>query len=69
MALANQTSSIGILEREGERRGALEPTGFVPNRADFEAHIETYRGFKRVIAIFIAHLAVILLAMYFFLVR
>lgn len=58
-------SSVRILEQEGERRGELEP----PDGSDFEAHIETYRGFKRIVAITIAHLAVILLAMYFFLVR
>lgn len=69
MTAARELSSFGILEQEGERRGASEPTGFVPDRTDFEHHIETYRGFKRIIAITVAHLAVILLAMYFFLVR
>jgi aa3 type cytochrome c oxidase subunit IV len=69
MAAARELTSFGILEQQGEQRGASEPRGYVPDRADFEHHIETYRGFKRVIAITVAHLVVILLGMYFFLVR
>jgi hypothetical protein len=69
MAAARELTSFGILEQEGEQRGAAEPAGYVPNASDFEAHIETYRGFKRTIAIAVAHLTVILLCMYFFLVR
>ena len=68
MAAARELTSFGILEQEGEQRGASEPTGYVPDRADFEDHIETYREFKRVIAITV-HLMVLLLGMYFFLVR
>ena len=60
-------TSVDILEQEGERRGASEPKGFVPNSADFEAHIQTYRDVKKIILIVIAHLAVLLAAMAFFL--
>lgn len=69
MGATRELTSFGILEQEGEQRGASEPTGYVPDRADFEDHIETYRGFKRVIAITVAHLGVLLLGMYFLLVR
>lgn len=67
MAAAKALTSIGILEQEGELRGASEPKGYVPNGADFEAHIQTYRDFKKIILIVLAHLAVILAAMAFFL--
>ena len=67
MAAAKALTSVGILEQEGELRGASEPKGYVPNRDDFEAHIETYRQFKKIILIFIAHMAVLLAAMAFFL--
>lgn len=65
---AQALSSFGILEREGELRGASEPPGFVPDRADFDEHIRTYRAFKKIVLIVIAHLAVLLALMAYFLV-
>ncbi|HVZ05639.1 aa3-type cytochrome c oxidase subunit IV [Hyphomicrobium sp.] len=61
-------TSFGILEREGELRGASEPSGYVPDRADFDEHIRTYRAFKKILLIAIAHIAVLLALMGFFLV-
>ena len=60
-------NSLGILKREGEERGA-EP-GHDLKAADFDEHVAFYRGALRVTKIFLAHVVVLLVAMYFFLVR
>jgi hypothetical protein len=44
--------------------GSSEETA---GRADFEAHVETYRGFLLFMAIAAAHVLVILLLLYWFL--
>lgn len=59
-------SALGILQREGEQRGAA---GHVPDNADFDAHVSFYKGVLRVARLFLAFMAVLLLGMYFFLVR
>lgn len=53
-------SALNILQREGEQRG---------DPADFDEHVDFYKGALRIARIFIALMAVLLLAMYFFLVK
>ena len=59
-------TSLGVLKREGELRGS---TGNDPSAADFDEHVLFYKSVLRVAAIFIAHVVVILVALYVFLVR
>lgn len=59
-------SALGILQREGEQRGAA---GNVPDTADFDEHVSFYKGVLRLTRTVIAFLAVLLIGMYFFLVR
>jgi hypothetical protein len=65
--MAGALTSFGILEQEGELRGSSEPKGYVPNRADFDEHIQTYRSFKKIVLTVIALLAVLLAGMAYFL--
>jgi len=67
MAAAKALTSVGILEQEGELRGASEPKGYVPNRADFDEHIETYRSVKKIIQTVICLMALLLAGMAIFL--
>jgi hypothetical protein len=59
-------TSLDVLQHAGEERGAM---GVDPSAADFDEHVRFYKRTLRVVAIFLAHVAVLLLAMYFFLVR
>ncbi|WP_045835211.1 hypothetical protein [Hyphomicrobium sp. 99] len=59
-------SAMGILRREGERRGA---SGHVPDTQDFDEHVRFYQSALRIVRIFLVFIAVLLLGMYFFLVR
>jgi hypothetical protein len=59
-------TSLDVLQHAGEMRGEI---GAMPNAADFDEHVRFYKQTLRVVAIFLAHVAVLLLAMYFFLVR
>lgn len=68
MALAHEPTSFELLHEEGLRRGS---DGIVDDAvaADFEQHARTYRTFLRIVGIFVAHLAVILVLMYLLFVR
>lgn len=59
-------SAMGILQREGERRGA---SGHVPDTQDFDEHVRFYKSALRIARMFLAFMVVLLLGMYFFLVR
>lgn len=59
-------SALRILQRDGEQRGAA---GHVPDTEDFDEHVRFYKGTLSVTRIFIVFMAVLLLGMYFFLVR
>lgn len=59
-------SALGILQREGEQRGA---SGHVPDTQDFDEHVRFYRGALGIVRTFLAFMVVLLLGMYFFLVR
>jgi hypothetical protein len=59
-------SALSILKREGEQRGA---TGHVPDTKDFDEHLSFYKSAIRFTRIFLAFMAVLLVGMYFFLVR
>ena len=59
-------SALGILIREGERRGAL---GHIPNAQDFDEHVRFYKSALRIARLCLASIAVLLLGMFFFLVR
>ena len=59
-------SALEILQREGEQRDA---TGHVPDTADFDEHVRFYRRAVRITRMVIAFMAVLLLGMYFFLVK
>ena len=59
-------TSLDVLQHAGEMRGE---SGTMPNAEDFDEHVRFYKQTLRVVAIFLAHIAVLLLAMYFFLVR
>lgn len=68
MAVAHDPASIEILKRDGiQRAGANPERSFNP--ADFDHHIQTYKGFLRVVFLFVAHIAFILAALAFFLMR
>ena len=67
MAAMQDPTSLDVLETEGYRRGATEAAA-VPSQ-EFEEHVRTYRSFLRGAVLFVAHVAVILLVMAFFLVR
>lgn len=60
-------SSLSILQGEGEQRGAVSRHGL--GASDFDEHISFYKGALRLTRIFIIFMAVLLLALYFFLVR
>jgi hypothetical protein len=68
MAHAHEPSSFEILREEGSRREGNGQTR-EPVPSDFEQHVRTYRTFLRTVAIFVAHVAVLLALMYIFLVR
>jgi hypothetical protein len=57
-------SSLSILRREGEQRGAV--SGHDLGAADFDEHLSFYKGTLRFTRIFLALMAVLLLALYFF---
>ena len=59
-------SALGILIREGERRGA---SGHVPDAQDFDEHVRFYKSAVRIARLSLAFVAVLLVGMYFFLVR
>jgi predicted N-formylglutamate amidohydrolase len=60
-------SSLGILQREGEVRGSVMGHGL--DTAEFDDHVSFYKGALRVTRIFVGSLALLLVLMYFFLVR
>lgn len=59
-------SALSILQREGEKRAAA---GHVPDVEDFDEHLRFYKGAVRFARTVIVLLAILLLGMYFFLVR
>jgi hypothetical protein len=59
-------SALSILQREGEQRGA---SGHVPDTHDFDEHVAFYKSVMRFTRMFLVCMAVLLLGMYFFLVR
>jgi len=59
-------SALGILQREGEQRGA---SGHVPDTQDFDEHVRFYQSALRITRMFLAFMVTLLLGMYFFLVR
>lgn len=58
---AHDLSSVDLIQSEGERRTSE------PNAEDFDDHIRTYRSFLKGAGLFVAHLAVILILMAYFL--
>jgi hypothetical protein len=58
---------LSTLQREGEQRGAV--AGHDLNAADFDEHLRFYKDTLRVTRTFIVFMAVLLLLLYFFLVR
>jgi hypothetical protein len=66
MEPASAPTSLDVLQTEGDRRAAAKPgRSFDPS--DFDDHIQTYKGFVRGIFLFVAHMAVILIGLAFFL--
>ena len=65
MASLHEPTSIEILTVEGERRASTEKSSF--SRSDFDYHIQTYRSFLWWAAVFVGHVAVILIGMAIFL--
>jgi len=59
---------MDLLRAEGDRRGLVDPKTS-PNAAEFDEHVSTYRNFLRWAGLFVAHVAVILALLAFFLVR
>jgi hypothetical protein len=59
-------SALGILQREGEQRGAA---GHFPDASDFDDHVRFYQSTVRFVRIAIAAIAVLLVGMYLFLVK
>lgn len=66
MAVMRDPTSLEMLEEEGVEHAAVEKQPFVPDAQEFENHIATYRGFLHGATIFIAHIAVILIALAYF---
>lgn len=64
----SEPTSIDLIRAESDRRYAADPRAF-PNAAEFDEHLQTYRIFLRWVALFVAHVAVILALLAFFLVR
>jgi hypothetical protein len=58
-------NSLEILQREGEH----DAEAHHENPADFDEHIEFYRGALRVTRIFLTFIALLLISLYFFLVH
>lgn len=68
MAIARDPTSFEILRTDGIQRAVAKPErSFDPD--DFDHHIETYKGFLRGVMLFVAHLALILAVLAFFLLR
>ena len=59
-------TSLGELKREGELRGSADHD---PSSADFDEHVRFYKSALRGAVIFVAHVVVILLALFFFYIR
>lgn len=66
MALTHEPTSIELLKDAGERRASQPASELSP--ADFDYHIQTYRAFIWWAAVFVAHVAVILIFMALFLI-
>lgn len=58
---AHDLSSVDLIQSESQRRISE------PNAEDFGDHIRTYRGFLKGVGLFVAHLALILILMAYFL--
>ena len=67
MAVSPAASSLDILQREGEQRGAV--AGNDPDDREFDEHLNFYKSALRLTRTCLAFLVLLLLAMYFFLVR
>jgi Bacterial aa3 type cytochrome c oxidase subunit IV len=68
MAIAHEPTSTELLRREEWSRGHDDPS-FVPTAHDFDEHLKTYKGFVFWAGLFIAHIAVILILLAYFLIR
>jgi hypothetical protein len=66
MATYHEPTSIELLKIEGERRAKRPASEF--SEADFDHHLETYRAFLWWAAVFVGHVAVILIGLALFLV-
>ena len=66
MAVTNNPTALEMLEEEGIERAAIEKQPHAPDVEDFESHVRTYRDFIRGVVIFVAHVAVILIALAYF---
>ncbi len=58
-------NSLGILQHEGEHHAEE----LHENPADFDEHVEFYRGALRITRFFVGSMALLLIGLYFFLVR
>ena len=61
-----EDTALNILQHAGEQRGA---EGHIPDTADFDEHVAFYKAVLRFTRRFLAFLAVLMLVMYFFLVK
>jgi hypothetical protein len=68
MAATRDPTALEMLEEEGIEHAAVEQQPYAPDIKEFEHHIRTYRDFVRGVAIFVAHVAVILIALLYFFV-
>jgi hypothetical protein len=70
MAYSSTTHTTSMEPHQPRRQrttGESSATTAVPGRADLEAHLQTYHGFVFGAGLFVAHMAVILLLLYWFL--
>ena len=63
--MASQLNSLEILKRDGIERASH---GHVPDPLDFQNHVQFYRSFLGIGALFVAHAAVLLAGLAYFLV-
>ncbi|WP_197077538.1 aa3-type cytochrome c oxidase subunit IV [Hyphomicrobium sp. 99] len=66
MAVTSNPTALEMLEEEGIERAAVEKQPYAPTVQEFENHVRTYRDFIRGVTIFVAHVAVILIALAYF---
>lgn len=66
MAVTDNPTALQVLEEEGIERAAIEKQSHEPSVQEFQYHVRTYRDFVRGVILFVAHVAVILIALAYF---